>query len=121
MKIPRIADFEHAESQDYTMLRLIAGMITAFIMYLFFQNFPNELYFVKYAWPITSGVIVYVISGYGLEDHRFKKAKIDFKNSLSNHDHDFLKKLASSPEMSDAEKILIVEYLNESSPGWSLA
>ncbi|MCW8109609.1 hypothetical protein OPS25_13955 [Alteromonas ponticola] len=60
----------------------------------------------------------------GFVDHQvdanYAKAIKDYKIWLSTLNADTVKKLAKSAELSQKSKEVVIEYLNENHPGWSL-
>lgn len=92
---------------------------TAMVLCLYFLTIDNHFAVALEAIFSISGVIAYAVllMSYWAENMHFRK--FAYRKALTKFNQNELIKLTMSPELDNTEQALVVEFLNQTYPGWS--
>ena len=127
MNIEKLHYHNHAESRCdlFSILMLFSTLCSAVIYLVYVTHFTNEdpsvmdkTFLISIA-IIVVGVILIEVMRHRY-DAKVSQEKNDYENKLALVPVKTLTKAATSPELDETTRKVIINYLNDRRPGWSL-
>lgn len=100
----------------------IVGTVTCLFLYFYLTS--NRFHYSSFGLDAIFSISIFFAFGALLVSYcgeRIACRQNEYKRTLKSYDRSELIKLSRSPELSADEQELVVEFLNETHSGWSLA